>query len=267
VPAKTQNDREARQARERLRAYQARQAVHEHTRKRRVRDNLIAGGVVLVVLVLATVVQITYFSSGPGKPVASPKATTTATPTPTPAATGSNTGDVPSKSLAENRTWTGTLNINGIELGVSLDGAKAPQAVSSMVYLTQKKFFDGTKCHRLTTGATFKVLQCGDPTATGSGGPGYSFGPIENAPADEKYPAGTIAMARQSGNAYSTGSQFFIVYGDSSITNDGVGGYSVIGTITSGLDQLKTEVTDKGIKSGTESTPAVTPKIDSFTLQ
>ena len=268
MSAKKQNDREARQARERLRAYQARQAVHEHTRRRRLRDNLIAGGVVLVVLVLATALQITYFSSGPGKPAASPKATTTATPTPTPAATGSNTGDVPPKSLAENRTWTGTLNVNGIQLGVSLDGAKAPQAVSSMVYLTQKKFFDGTKCHRLTTAATFKVLQCGDPKGDGTGGPGYSFGPVENAPADGKYAAGTIAMARQTDNAYSNGSQFFIVYGDSTIPSDSAGGYTVIGTITSGLDKLKTDVTDKGVKGGAaDGTPAVTPKIDSFTLK
>ncbi|WP_246846494.1 peptidylprolyl isomerase [Humibacter ginsenosidimutans] len=270
VSAKKQNDRDARQARERLRAYRARQAVHEHTKKRRVRDNLIAGGVVVVVLVLATVFQITYFSSGPGKPVASPKATATSTPTPTPtpAATGKNTGDVPSKSLAENRTWTGTLDINGIDLGVSLDGAKAPQAVSSMVSLTQKKFFDNTKCHRLTTGATFKVLQCGDPTATGSGGPGYSFGPVENAPSDGKYTEGMIAMARQTDNAYSNGSQFFIVYGDSTIPNDSAGGYTVIGKITSGLDQLKTDVTDKGVKGGgSDGTPAVTPTIKSFTLK
>ncbi|WP_346769144.1 peptidylprolyl isomerase [Planctomonas sp. JC2975] len=270
MSAKKQSDRDARQARERLRAYQARQSVHEHARRRRIRDNAIAGGVVVVVLALAVVFQLTYFSAGPGKPVASPKASAsaTATPTPTPAATAQNQGDVPPKSLAENRTWTGTLTINGIALGVSLDGAKAPQAVSSMISLTQKSFFDNTVCHRLTTGTTFKVLQCGDPKGDGTGGPGYSFGPIENAPSDGKYPEGTIAMARQSGNADSNGSQFFIVYGDTTIPNDSAGGYTVIGKVTSGLSQLKTDVTDKGTKDGSaDGVPAVTPKIDSFTLK
>lgn len=268
MSAKKQNDREARQARERLRAYQARQAVHEHTKKRRVRDNLIAGSVVVVVLALAVVLQLTYFGAGPGKPVASPKASTTATPTPTPAATGLNQGDVPPKSLADGRTWTGTLTINGIALGVSLDGAKAPQAVSSMISLTRKKFFNNTVCHRLTTGASFKVLQCGDPKGDGTGGPGYSFGPIENAPANGKYPAGTIAMARQAGNAYSNGSQFFIVYGDTSIPNDSAGGYTVIGKVTSGLDKLKSDVTSKGVQGGgSDGKPVVSTKIDSFTLR
>lgn len=268
MSAKKLNDKDARQARERLRAYQARQAVHQHASKRRVRDNLIAGGALLVVVVLAVLVQLTYFSTGPGKPAATPKASPSASATPTPAATGKNTGDVPSKALAQNRTWSGTLNINGIPLAVSLDGAKAPQAVSSMVYLTQKKFFDGTVCHRLTTAATFKVLQCGDPKGDGTGGPGYSYGPIENAPADQKYPEGTIAMARQSGNAYSNGSQFFIVYGDSTIPNDAVGGYTVIGTVTGGLDRLKAEVTDKGVQGGaSDGTPVVSPRINSFTLK
>jgi peptidyl-prolyl cis-trans isomerase B (cyclophilin B) len=272
VSAKKLNDREARQARERLRAYQARQAVHEHAAKRRVRDNIIGGAVVVVVAALAVVLQLAYFEAGPGKTVASPAATSTSTSTPdatsTPAATGANTGDVPSKSIAEGRTWTGTLDINGIKLGVSLDGAAAPQAVSSMISLTKKDFFDGTVCHRLTTADSFKLLQCGDPKGDGTGGPGYSFGPIENAPSNQKYPAGTIAMARQSNNAYSNGSQFFIVYGDTTIPNDDAGGYTVVGKVTSGLGDLEKQVTSKGVKGGsTDGTPAVTPTIKSFTLK
>ncbi len=267
MSAKRQNDREARQARERLRAYQARQAVHEHARRRRFRDNAIAGGAVVVVLALAVVFQLAYFSTGPGRPSATPKPSVSAAPTPTPTATGANQGDVPSASLAEGRTWKGTLTINGIALRLSLDGAKAPQAVSSMISLTKKGFFDGTVCHRLTTGASFKVLQCGDPKGDGTGGPGYSFGPIENAPSDGKYPAGTIAMARQSSNAYSNGSQFFIVYGDSTIPNDSAGGYTVIGKVTSGLDTLTSRIADKGVQGGaSDGKPVVTPKIDSFTI-
>jgi peptidyl-prolyl cis-trans isomerase B (cyclophilin B) len=259
--APKQNDREARQARERLRAYQARQTVHLHKAKRRRRDNWVAGIAAVVIVALAVGTQLLYFSAGPG----AAKASSSASPSPassTPAADG-----VPSKSIAEDRTWTGTLTINNIPLGVSLDGAAAPQAVSSTVSLVQKKFYDGLTCHRLTDGG-FYVLQCGDPQGNGSGGPGYSYGPIENAPADNVYKAGTIAMARQGNNAESQGSQFFIVYEDTTIPADDAGGYTVIGQVTSGLDELKAQVTDKGVEGGkTDGAPAVKTTIDGFTLQ
>jgi peptidyl-prolyl cis-trans isomerase B (cyclophilin B) len=91
---------------------------------------------------------------------------------------------------------------------------------------------------------------------------------VENAPADDLYPAGTIAMARAGSDAYSTGSQFFIVYADTTIPADEAGGYTVIGTVTSGLDQLVSEVTAAGVADGsTDGTPAVPTTITSFTLQ
>jgi len=254
--APKQNDREARQARERLRAYQARQTVHLHKAKRRRRDNWVAGIAAVVIVALAVGTQLLYFSAGPG----AAKASSSASPS-------SSAATVPPKTLAEDRTWTGTLTINDVPLGVSLDGAAAPQAVSSTVSLVQKKFYDGLTCHRLTNGG-FYVLQCGDPNGDGSGGPGYSYGPIENAPADNVYKAGTIAMARQGNNAQSQGSQFFIVYEDTTIPSDQAGGYTVIGHVTSGLDELKKQVTDKGIEGGkTDGAPAVKTTIDRFTLQ
>ncbi|WP_395243010.1 peptidylprolyl isomerase [Agromyces sp. MMS24-K17] len=259
------NDRQAREERARLRTYQARQEVHARKQRRRVRDNLIAGGVLVVVLALATVVQLAYFSSGPGapEPVAS-EAPATDAPTETPVA-GENQGDVPSADLAEGRTWTGTLTLNDLALGVELDGAAAPQAVSSEISLASSGFYDGLTCHRLTTDGIF-VLQCGDPNGDGTGGPGYSYGPIENAPVDGVYPAGTIAMARSS-DPYSQGSQFFIVYQDSTLPTD-TGGYSVIGQVTSGLDQLVAGVVSGGTADGsTDGTPAVPVTITSFTLQ
>lgn len=257
--APKQNDREARQARERLRAYQARQTVHVHKAKRRRRDNWVAGIAAVVIVALAVGTQLLYFSAGPGAAKASSSASPSASPT--------STATVPPKTLAEDRTWTGTLTINNVPLGVSLDGAAAPQAVSSTVSLVQKKFYDGLTCHRLTNGG-FYVLQCGDPNGDGSGGPGYSYGPIENAPADNVYKAGTIAMARQGNNAASQGSQFFIVYEDTTIGADNAGGYTVIGHVTSGLDELKAQVTDKGIEGGkTDGAPAVKTTIDGFTLQ
>ena len=90
----------------------------------------------------------------------------------------------------------------------------------------------------MTNYSTFKVLQCGDPKGNGTGGPGYFFGPIENAPKDGLYKKGWIAMARQGDNATSMGSQFFIMYGDSKIPNDKVGGYTVFGEVSLGLSGL-----------------------------
>jgi peptidyl-prolyl cis-trans isomerase B (cyclophilin B) len=218
----------------------------------------VAGIAAIVIVALAVGTQLLYFSAGPG----AAKASSSSSPSTSPSA-----GGVPPKTLAEDRTWTGTMTINGVPLGVSLDGAAAPQAVSSTVSLVQKKFYDGLTCHRLTNGG-FYVLQCGDPKGDGSGGPGYEYGPIENAPADDVYKAGTIAMARQGNNAESQGSQFFIVYEDTKIPSDDAGGYTVIGSVTSGLDQLKAQVTDKGVEGGkTDGTPAVKTTIDSFTLQ
>ncbi|MGX5694647.1 peptidylprolyl isomerase [Agromyces soli] len=254
------NDRQAREERARLRTYQARQEVHTRKQRRRTRDNVIAGIALVVVLALATAAQLFYFTGGPGAPAPAPSET----PAPTDAAE-QNQGDVPSADLAEDRTWTGTLTLNGIALGVELDGAAAPQAVSSEISLAQQGFYDGLSCHRLTTSGIF-VLQCGDPAGDGTGGPGYSYGPVENAPADGVYPAGTIAMAR-SASQYSQGSQFFIVYDDTTLPGD-TGGYTVLGTVTSGLDQLRASVIDAGTADGSgDGAPAVPVTIDSFTLQ
>ncbi|MEH1013419.1 peptidylprolyl isomerase [Micromonospora sp. CPCC 206060] len=119
---------------------------------------------------------------------------------------------------------------------------QTPCTAASFTHLASKKFFDNTKCHRLTTGQ-LKVLQCGDPSATGkgyrdtdgTGGPTYRFAE-ENLPTDKRpaYPEGVIAMAKTQEPA-STGSQFFIVYGDAQLDPS----YTVLGTITSGMDLVK----------------------------
>jgi peptidyl-prolyl cis-trans isomerase B (cyclophilin B) len=164
---------------------------------------------------------------------------------------------LPPPSVAEGRDWTSTLATSAGDLALSLDGEAAPQAVASFVALADAGYFDGTSCHRLTTSG-IHVLQCGDPTATGTGGPGYSFGPIENAPPDDVYPAGTVAMARQGGAGDSMGSQFFLVYEDSTIPSDAAGGYTVFGTITSGLDVVRA-VADAGTVDGSGDGSPATP--------
>ncbi|TFD93968.1 peptidylprolyl isomerase [Cryobacterium lactosi] len=260
----SKQEREAREARGRVRAYQARKAVNEHQAKRRTRDNILAGSILVVVLAVLVGAQLFYFGGGPGTP--EPSASGTPTPTATPAA-GANTGEVPDSDLAEDRTWTGTLTLNDIPLGIELDGAAAPQAVSSTISLVQSGFYDGLTCHRLTNGG-FSVLQCGDPSGDGTGGPGYSYGPIENAPADNVYPAGTLAMARAGGDGYSTGSQFFIVYADTTIPADEAGGYTVIGQVTSGLDQVVSQIAAAGVADGSaDGAPLVPATITSFSVQ
>lgn len=124
-------------------------------------------------------------------------------------------------------------------IGLSLDASEAPCTVNSFASLATQGYFDKTSCHRLTT-AGIKVLQCGDPSGTGSGGPGYSFADeLAGAKAlttdqtltqqagqtIKTYPAGTIAMANAGPNT--NGSQFFLVYADSPLPP----AYTVFGSI------------------------------------
>ena len=154
---------------------------------------------------------------------------------PCPAPSGAGQGEpvqldaAPDPSVAEGRTWTATLATSCGNVVVELDGAAAPAAVASFVTLAQEDFFAGTPCHRLTTQGIF-VLQCGDPSGDGTGGPGYRF-------ADENlegatYPAGTVAMANSGPGT--NGSQFFLVYKDSQLPPD----YTPFGRITQGLEVL-----------------------------
>jgi peptidyl-prolyl cis-trans isomerase B (cyclophilin B) len=267
--APSRQDREARQARERLRAYEARQQVHERQTTRRRRDNVIAIVGVVVVATLAALTQIYYFSSGPGKPVAKPSSSASASPsaTPSPTATGSNLG-APDPSLAADRSWTGTLTLNKVALGIQLDGAKAPQAVSGFIRDVQDKYFIGKTCHRLAKSTGFGLIQCGSIDGKGGPDPAYHFGPIENAPADNVYPVGTIAMARAGNDAYSNGHQFFIVFDQSNIPSDSAGGYTVIGKVTSGLDRLESTIFEGGIAGGaSDGAPQIPTTITAATIR
>ncbi|WP_062464568.1 peptidylprolyl isomerase [Demequina soli] len=162
----------------------------------------------------------------------------------------------PDPSYAADRTWDATIATNQGDLELTLDGKDAPQAVASFVKLAEDGFFDGTQCHRLTTAGIY-VLQCGDPRGDGTGGPAYRFGPVENAPGDDVYPAGTVAMARASGDGSSMGSQFFIVYQDSTIPADQAGGYTVLGHLTSGTDKVGRVAEAGTITGDTDGPPAM----------
>lgn len=148
------------------------------------------------------------------------------------------------KAADYRKPFTATLKTNQGDIVIELAADKAPCTANSFRHLVTSKFFDGTPCHRLTTQGIF-VLQCGDPTGKGSGGPGYGFG-VENVPADFKFPPGTLAMARTS-DPNSNGSQFFLVYKDTVLQDEK--GYSIFGTITKGLDVV-TKIAKTGTADG-----------------
>ncbi len=239
------NSKNSAAANERIKRFEAKQSLLVSQQTRKVRDNRLAGMFIVGALVLASGLQFVYFNFGPGQ---NPNACVTTPPVaaPTP---GSHTVQAPDPRLSQCRDWTGLMQINSVNLGITLHGKLAPAAVSNFVDLANNGFFSDVKCHRMTNYPTFKVLQCGDPKGDGTGGPGYYFGPIENAPADQIYKKGWIAMARQGNNATSMGSQFFIMYGDSKIPNDQVGGYTVFGEVSAGLAGLN-PVFNGGIAGG-----------------
>ena len=138
---------------------------------------------------------------------------------------------------------TFTLTTNCGTIVITTVGKKAPETLTQLSMLAKAAYFDGTLCHRLTTAGIF-VLQCGDPTATGRGGPGFSY-PDENLPANapNNYPAGTVAMANSGPGT--NGSQFFLVFADTSLGPN----YTIWGKITKGLDIVKA-IAKAGVKGG-----------------
>ena len=135
--------------------------------------------------------------------------------------------DAPQLCIDPAKTYTATVLTNKGEFTIALDPSKAPGAVNSFVNLARFKYFDGTECHRAIPNF---VVQCGDPTATGSGGPGYEF--ADELPKEGEYEIGSIAMANSGPNT--NGSQFFVITG-----SDGAGlppKYSLFGKVTEGLD-------------------------------
>lgn len=267
--ASKNQERAAREARDRLKVYNARQEVHSRATKRKFRDNVIAIGLVVLIAGAAAATQIFYFQAGPG---ATASASASASATPSASASAQANVGAPDPSLAAARTWTGTVTLNDVALGVSLDGAAAPQAVSGIIQDVNDGYYPGKTCHRLAESTGFGILQCGSLNGTGAADSAFSYGPVENAPKDNIYKAGTIAMARASGNGYSNGHQFFIAFNDSTIPADAAGGYTVIGTITSGLDQLRSTIVAGGITAGsggstTDGSPTIPTKITGFTLK
>lgn len=156
-------------------------------------------------------------------------------------------------------------------IGLELDNGKSPCTVNSFVSLAQQGFFDDTPCHRLTANNSLSVLQCGDPTGTGTGGPGYEFAseyPTNQYLPDDRglskpvlYPRGTLAMANA--GADTNGSQFFIVYEDSKLPPT----YTVFGSVDeTGLATVD-EIAARGVTGGNlDGKPAQQVTVESVRL-
>ncbi|MDT5038411.1 MAG: peptidyl-prolyl cis-trans isomerase [Micromonosporaceae bacterium] len=236
-------------------------------RRRRTQAVIGAGAAVLVVAVgvvlLVTLTGNDKKKSSTASPGASASASAAASPTscswkptvdpsaspaPAPNPNAKDVGTPPATGEPRAGTQTMTIDANVGKIVVQVDTEHAPCTAASFTYLASKKFFNNSPCHRMTSGA-LSVLQCGDPTGTGGGGPTYQFAD-ENLPTGKRpaYPQGTVAMANA--GAGTNGSQFFIVYKDSELPAD----YTVFGKITAGLDVVQ-KVAAAGITPSDPSNP------------
>ena len=282
-------DRERRRARERY----ERQREERLQRRAKIRQRTGIASAVVLVLGLVAGLTIAFIGGGSPKASSSPsaKATHSASATPsastvaepathctyTPSGTAAKKVSLPPATPDYKATYTATINTNLGKIEIALLNSKATCAVNSFVHLASADFWNGSQCHRVTTQGGLYVLQCGDPYAKaaakltcgtsagspGTGGPGYEFND-ENL-TGATYKTGTVAMANSGANT--NGSQFFLVYKNSTLSPN----YTPFGTITSGLDILQ-KVANAGVSCTYNGDPGDgAPKekviIDSVTIK
>jgi peptidyl-prolyl cis-trans isomerase B (cyclophilin B) len=250
VPGKRERQRKL--AAQRIQRQQARRA--ERARRWR-----LVSVIVSAVVVLAGLGTVSFLAFGGGS---KPAAASSATPTPTPSASSTPSAatvaepahhctytasppasrkvNLPPAKPDYKATYQVKIKTNRGTIVINLLNSKATCTVNSFVSLAKQGYFNNTNCHRLTTSGIY-VLQCGDPTGTGSGGPGYKFAD-ENL-AGAKYTVGTVAMANAGPGT--NGSQFFLVYRNSTLSPN----YTPFGTIASGLGIIQ-NVAKAGTSNG-----------------
>lgn len=242
----TSKDRQRELERARYERVQARLAQQQAAAKKRNKITAVVAAVAVVGIGVAVAVATgggksgtaSAASSAPSTSAPSSNASSPSSPAPTSSSPekigyqkgGSASKDVgvPTYNAADAaKPYSATIAFNSGDLTFEALTTKAPYTTFSFKYLAGKGYFANTTCHRLVTSGIY-VLQCGDPSGTGSGGPGYTF-QDENL-TGAAYPAGTIAMANA--GAGTNGSQFFICYKDSPLPPN----YTPWGKVTSGMD-------------------------------
>jgi peptidyl-prolyl cis-trans isomerase B (cyclophilin B) len=258
-------DREKELARQKFERQQARRAAEDAAARR----NKAIGGVVAAVVGVAAIGGLIFALKSDDKKDTKAAASSSSTPSATPTATArpgeclysATTGEKASKDVGEppvKPAYSGaveaTLDTSVGEVKFELDGKKAPCTTNAIAYLAKKGYFDKTSCHRLTA----NVLQCGDPSGSGSGGPGFQYANENTEGA--KYKKGVLAMANA--GAGTNGSQFFIVYKD---WDDLPADYTVFGTVTAGLDKIES-VGKAGSEPAGDGKPKKKVEINSVTI-
>jgi len=266
-----QQRREA--AKRKLQRQLARREEREKVRRRRV---IILGAVAAVLVVAGGV----WFATSRGgsdnaasddSSASATDATGTTESTPSTPCTYPASGKAAREVTAPTNTSpanTGTVDVdmtlNGTKFTATLDRKAAPCTVNSFLSLASQGFYDDTDCHRLTKSAELNILQCGDPSGKGNGGPGYTF---ENENAENTaYPVGTLAMANSGSDSTSgagtNGSQFFIVYGKTVPA----GSYTVFGKVSPEGMKVVDAIAAKGVEKNAQSgKPVAEAKITSIT--
>ncbi|MEV0482380.1 peptidylprolyl isomerase [Streptomyces sp. NPDC050508] len=162
----------------------------------------------------------------------------------------------PAVTIDKSAKYTMKLATTCGDIDIALKTSAAPHTVNSFNFLAGKGFFDHTKCHRLTTSGIY-VLQCGDPTGAGTGGPGYTI-PDENLKDTSlkggTYPAGTVAMAN-TGQKHTGGSQFFLVYKNSTLPAS----YTPFGTISASGMKVLNKIAAAGAQAADATTGNTAP--------
>ena len=245
---------------------QIRQAQVEAARRRskRIRQGIVLGVVIVLVGVLAAVFG---FSSNKKSTNVSATGSTTTTkaaapPPPCPKPDGTSPKQTtfaaaPGMCIDPAKTYTAKITTDVGAFSIALDAKKAPKTANNFVFLARYHFYDGVVFHRVVQGF---VVQGGDPTGTGRGGPGYTF--ADELPAAGAYKIGSVAMANSGANT--NGSQFFIITGAQGTTLSP--NYSLFGQVTSGMDVVKRIEADGAPATDSTGTPKVQHKMLTVTI-
>lgn len=241
----TSDQRRRQLAREKFERQQQRRA---QSRKKKQRYTIIAA--TLAVVLAAGAAAYASIGLSDGSKGDSSAARDSESPSPAPSKSESASPE-PAMKVDTKAKYSMALTTNQGDIKFAMDAAKTPHTVNSFKSLADKGYFNGTKCHRLTTQGIF-VLQCGDPKGDGTGGPGYTI-PDENLTALGKagadgtvtFPAGTVAMAN-TGQPHSGGSQFFLVYKETKLPPT----YTPFGTMDAASLRVVADVAKDGVAGG-----------------